>query len=144
MGRTQPNRRYTQHGPTKTRAAMSVAEAQKLSNEYQQIQIDLQKVIDSRAKLEAQHSENEAVEKEFNLLTPNNTIYKLVGSALVKQDPVEAKANVSKRLEFIRNEIKRVEGQLKELQSKSEGKKNQLVALQMQAQQAQQQGAGAI
>lgn len=43
--------------------------------------------------------------QEFNLLTPNNTIYKLIGSALVKQDPTEAKANVNKRLEFIQNEM---------------------------------------
>lgn len=43
--------------------------------------------------------------QEFNLLTPNNTIYKLIGSALVKQDPVEAKANVAKRIEFIKNEM---------------------------------------
>ena len=43
--------------------------------------------------------------QEFNLLTPNNTIYKLIGTALVKQDPVEAKANVRKRLEFIGNEM---------------------------------------
>jgi prefoldin beta subunit len=43
--------------------------------------------------------------KEFNLLTPNNTIYKLIGTALVKQDHTEAKANVKKRLEFIQNEM---------------------------------------
>lgn len=112
--------------------------AQQLGNEYQQIQTELQQIVDTRAKLEAQHSENESVEKEFNLLTPNNTIYKLIGTALVKQDPAEAKANVRKRLEFIGNEITRVEASIKETQAKSEAKKNQIVQLQMQAQQAQQ------
>ncbi|KAL7006821.1 Prefoldin subunit 6 [Cystobasidiomycetes sp. EMM_F5] len=124
---------------------MSVAEAQALSSEYQQIQLGecyLQKAVEARARLEAQYNENDAVEKEFNLLTPNNTIYKLIGPALIKQDPVEAKANVRKRIEFIQNEIKRVETQLQEYQTKSEEKKNRLVQLQMQAQQAQQAASG--
>lgn len=34
-----------------------------------------------------------------------NTIYKLVGPALVEQDQTEAKANVEKRLEFIKSEM---------------------------------------
>ncbi|CAD6582999.1 MAG: hypothetical protein CYPHOPRED_002207 [Cyphobasidiales sp. Tagirdzhanova-0007] len=122
---------------------MSAAEAQKLSTEYQQIQIDLQKVIETRAKLEAQFSENDSVEKEFNLLTPNNTIYKMIGGALVKQEPIEAKANVRKRIEFIQGEINRIEDQLKEMQLKSEEKKNRLVQLQIQAREAQQSQTGA-
>jgi prefoldin beta subunit len=43
--------------------------------------------------------------QEFSILTPNNTIYKLIGTALVKQDQSEAKANVKKRLEFINGEM---------------------------------------
>lgn len=43
--------------------------------------------------------------QEFNLLTPNNTIYKLIGGALIKQDPAEAKANVRRRLEFLNEEM---------------------------------------
>lgn len=85
---------------------------------------ELQAIVETRAKLEAQHSENESVDKvstafnsatvslstktlqqEFGLLTPNNTVYKLIGTALVKQDQVEAKANVKKRLEFIQGEM---------------------------------------
>lgn len=38
-------------------------------------------------------------------MTPNNTVYKLIGTALVKQDQTEAKANVKKRLEFIQGEM---------------------------------------
>jgi chaperonin cofactor prefoldin len=38
-------------------------------------------------------------------LTPNNLVFKLVGPVLVKQDQVEAKGNVDKRLEFIRGEM---------------------------------------
>jgi prefoldin beta subunit len=38
-------------------------------------------------------------------LTPNNVVFKLVGPVLVKQDQVEAKSNVDKRLEFIGGEM---------------------------------------
>jgi prefoldin beta subunit len=46
-------------------------------------------------------SENEMVLAEFNLLSTDATIFKLVGPILAKQDPNEAKANVTKRIEFI-------------------------------------------
>ena len=43
--------------------------------------------------------------KEFQTLTSANTVYKLIGPVLVEQDQGEAKANVDKRLEFIRSEL---------------------------------------
>jgi prefoldin beta subunit len=43
--------------------------------------------------------------QEFTLLKDHNTIYKLIGPALVPQDQNEAKSNVEKRLEFIRSEM---------------------------------------
>jgi prefoldin beta subunit len=43
--------------------------------------------------------------QEFSLLKDHNTIYKLIGPALVPQDQTEAKSNVEKRLEFIRSEM---------------------------------------
>jgi len=78
--------------------------------------------------------------QEFTTLTPNNLVFKLVGPVLVKQDQAEAKSNVDKRLEFIRGEMwvsqrmsrvdyahlsdsKRIEGQLQEIEQKSEKKK---------------------
>ena len=38
-------------------------------------------------------------------MTPNNTVYKLVGPVLVAQDQAEAKNNVDKRLDFIRGDM---------------------------------------
>ena len=38
-------------------------------------------------------------------MTDKNTVYKLIGPVLVKQDQAEAKANVEKRLEFITSEM---------------------------------------
>lgn len=43
--------------------------------------------------------------QEFASLTPNNVVFKLVGPVLVKQEQAEAKSNVDKRLEFIREEM---------------------------------------
>jgi hypothetical protein len=59
----------------------------------------------------------------MNLLTPSNTVYKLIGPALVEQDQSEAKQTVEKRLEFIRKEIERIEKQLRDIEEKSQAKK---------------------
>ncbi|TBU37503.1 prefoldin subunit 6 [Dichomitus squalens] len=111
---------------------------QTTSADFQKIQNDLSLVVDARQKLEAQFSENELVKKEFASLTADNTVYKLIGPVLIKQDQMEAKQNVDTRLDFIRGEIKRVEGQLKDLGEKSETKKLQLVEIQAALQQHQQ------
>ena len=98
---------------------------QAASVEYQKIHNDLTIAVDARQKLDAQLSENELVKKvrhystptwyclaklytivqEFSSLTPENTVYKLVGPVLVKQDQMEAKQNVDTRLDFIKGEM---------------------------------------
>ncbi|KAJ7654943.1 prefoldin subunit 6 [Mycena polygramma] len=118
---------------------------QTASTEYQKLQADLSNAVEARQRLDAQLSENDLVKKEFAQLAPDNIVYKQIGPVLVKQDQSEAKANVETRLEFIKGEIKRVEAQLQDIQSKSENKKNELVeiqaALQQTAQQASPSGA---
>ncbi|KAI0755966.1 Prefoldin [Irpex lacteus] len=113
------------------------------SQEYQKLQIELSTVIDARQKLDAQLQENELVKKEFASLSPNNTVYKLIGPVLVPQDQAEAKSNVDTRLDFIKSDIKRVEAQLKDLGDKSEKKKLEIVEAQTSIQQIQQDAAGA-
>ncbi len=49
-------------------------------------------------------------------------VFKLIGPALIKQDLVEAKSNVTKRLEFIRGELERADSQIKSLEGKSKDK----------------------
>ncbi|GMF34141.1 unnamed protein product [Phytophthora lilii] len=48
------------------------------------------------------------VKKELDLLDDEAKVYKLVGPVLLKQDADEAKTNVNKRLEFINNELSKV------------------------------------
>ncbi|KAG8735234.1 hypothetical protein FRC10_010833 [Ceratobasidium sp. 414] len=112
------------------------ARLQAASNEYQKLQDDLQTAVESRQRLDAQLNENESVKKEFATLKSHNTVFKLIGPVLVKQDQAEAKSNVNKRLEYIRGEISRVETQIGDLTKKSEKAKNQIVTIQavMQAQ----------
>lgn len=124
---------------------LSVTEAQNklqnLSTEYQKLEVEISGIVESRQKLESQLKENEMVKEEFKTLTSENTVYKLIGTILVKQDQAEAKSNVNTRLEFIRNEIKRVETQIADMTAKSEKTKNEIVAIQAAFRQQQQQDA---
>jgi prefoldin beta subunit len=45
-------------------------------------------------------------------------VYKLIGPVLVKQDLVEARGNVEKRLDFIKAEADRLEKKAEEMQKK--------------------------
>ncbi|KAL6305750.1 Prefoldin [Sparassis latifolia] len=94
--------------------------AQTVADAYQKVQNEISTAVEASQRLNAQLSENELVQKEFAQLTPENVVYKLIGSALVKQDQVDARANVDKRLEFIRGEIKRFEQQLTGLKERSD------------------------
>ncbi|KZO91252.1 Prefoldin [Calocera viscosa TUFC12733] len=113
---------------------------QKATNEYRKIETDLSNAVEARQRLDIQLTENE---QEFKSLTSQNEVFKLIGPVLVKQDQSEAKSNVEKRLEYIRNEISRVEAQLKDLNAKQEKKRLEVVHLQGQME-SQQQPDGAI
>ncbi|XP_016301887.1 prefoldin subunit 6-like [Sinocyclocheilus anshuiensis] len=111
---------------------------------YQQLQKDVSKSMSARQKLEAQLTENNIVKEELALLDIQNTVYKLIGPVLVKQDLDEAKATVSKRLEYINGEIQRYETLLKEMERKSEQHREVLSSLQQEYQRAQGQAVGKV
>ena len=66
---------------------------------------DMRKTMGSRQQLESQLRENQIVKDELGILQPSNTVYKLIGPALVKQDLEEAKQTVEKRLDYITKEM---------------------------------------
>ncbi|XP_014234470.1 prefoldin subunit 6 [Trichogramma pretiosum] len=105
--------------------------------EYKQVQKEYQKLCSRRQQLDSQLSENTIVDEELKLMKPGNEIYKLVGPILIKQDPIEAKENVKKRLEFINSDIKRTEEAISSIEKKQEVHRNKLEALQVQFQKAQ-------
>ncbi|EAQ83477.1 hypothetical protein CHGG_09881 [Chaetomium globosum CBS 148.51] len=83
------------------------AKLQALSEEFTKLQQDLQDTVQSRQKLEAQMQENLGVQKEFSKLKEGETIYKLIGPVLLKQEKAEAESTVNGRLEFIEKETVR-------------------------------------
>uniref|UniRef100_A0A1A8MC98 Prefoldin subunit 6 n=3 Tax=Nothobranchius TaxID=28779 RepID=A0A1A8MC98_9TELE len=119
---------------------MSDAIQKKLKAEvekYAQMQKDVSKNMSARQKLETQLTENNIVKEELDLLDSSNTIYKLIGPVLVKQDLDEAKATVAKRLEYINGEVQRYETLLKDMEKKSEQHRELLTVLQQELQKAQ-------
>ncbi|XP_034037255.1 prefoldin subunit 6 [Thalassophryne amazonica] len=119
---------------------MSEAIQKKLKSEvqkYAQIQKDVSNSMTCRQKLEKQLTENNIVKEELDLLDSTNTVYKLIGPVLVKQDVDEAKATVAKRLEYINGEIQRYEAALKDLEQQSEQQREVLSSLQQDYQKAQ-------
>ncbi|QPG94173.1 hypothetical protein C2857_005112 [Epichloe festucae Fl1] len=110
------------------------AKLQAMSEDYQKLQQELQDTVNSRQKLQSQQQENAGVFKEFEKLGDDETIYKLVGPVLLKQDKVEAEGTVKGRLDFIQGEVTRLEGQINETQDKLEKKKTEILQLQASAQ----------
>merc|ERR1711860_260585 len=104
---------------------------------FKVVQKDYQKSLSARQQLDAQFNENTLVKEELSLLSEDNNVYKLTGPVLIKQDLEEAKQNVQKRLDYINGEIKRQEGNLKDLDKKQDTHRENINKLQQQFQQAQ-------
>ena len=51
------------------------------------------------------HGQNVTYFKELDRLDADDTVYKLVGPVLVKQDLTESKQNIAKRIEYITAEM---------------------------------------
>ncbi|KAH8773712.1 Prefoldin [Diaporthe sp. PMI_573] len=119
-------------------ASEAQAKLQALSEEFTKLQTELQTVVSSRQKLEAQKQENSGVKSEFGKLKDGEAIYKLVGPALLKQEKAEAEATVDGRLEFINKDITRQEDKIKEIQEKLERVKGDIIRIQTTAQSAAQ------
>merc|ERR1711998_736599 len=80
---------------------------------YKAAQADNQKLVAQRTQLHQQSSENQMVLKELNLLEDEAAVFKLVGPVLIPQDLIEAKANVQKRLDYMKGETDKIEAKMK-------------------------------
>ncbi|KAL9016979.1 MAG: hypothetical protein Q9185_005674 [Variospora sp. 1 TL-2023] len=99
---------------------------QTLSEEYQKLQTDLQSHISTLSTLSSQQTENSSVLSTLSTHPSTSSVYKKIGPVLLKQEKSEAETAVQGRLDFIANEMKRVEGVVAEMQRASEGKKMEL------------------
>jgi prefoldin beta subunit len=72
---------------------------------FRSIQIEMQAAVEKQAQFEAQKNENSLVKAELDALKDGESVYKLMGTVLVRQDVSEAKSLVNGRLEFITKEL---------------------------------------
>jgi prefoldin beta subunit len=117
----------------------------------QEIQQDLQRTNVARSKLQVQLQENELVLVELNHVkldakstagaAAHGSVYKLIGPVLVKQDLDEAKANVQKRIDFIRAELKRLESKAADDQTKIQAQNKKMLEIQRTMQERMQRAA---
>ncbi|ERS98834.1 tubulin-binding prefolding complex subunit YKE2 [Sporothrix schenckii 1099-18] len=110
---------------------------QELTDQYTKLQQEQQTLIVAQQRLNAQKTENEGVKKQFEDLKDGETIYKLVGPVLLKQEKFEADSTVKGRLDFIDKEIGRLEDEIKESNTKMDEIKDKIMATQTSAQPAQ-------
>ncbi|KAK6198554.1 Prefoldin [Scheffersomyces amazonensis] len=108
---------------------------EELSLAFNEQQQNVNEYIAVRSKLETQFQENKIVLTEFENLNDESKIYKLTGPILIPQEYAEAKLNVSKRIEFIQDEIKRVETKITEEEKAMEATRDKLLALRAQIEQ---------
>lgn len=105
---------------------------EKLSLEFSNAQGTLNELMTARSTLETQYQENKIVLNEFDNLNEDSKIYKLTGPILMPQEYDEAKLNVTKRIEFIEGEIKRVETKIGDEEKKIEATREKLIAIRSQ------------
>jgi len=110
---------------------------QKELDAFKGVQKDFNKAINQRKLLDGQLNENKAVKDELDLIKKDAQVYKLIGPVLVKQDLEEARQNVSKRMEYISKELKRVDDVISTLDKSQESHTKILTMLQQEYQQAQ-------
>ena len=103
---------------------------EKEAQSYRELQQELGAYQSSHQQYQQQKSENDMVLSELNSLDDSASVFKQVGPALLKQDPVEAKSNVSKRLEYINSEITRLNSHISSIESKQSCKQSDITKLQ--------------
>ena len=90
----------------------------------------MQRNAGAQQQFTSQKHENDMVLKELEALEPDDAVFKLMGPALVKQEPDDARGNVRKRLEFIEAELARLDAAGAALAAKAEATQAKVAAAQ--------------
>lgn len=114
-----------------------VAKFRNLQQELQNLQANYQTVM-------GQQTENELVAAELDLIHNNDTVYKMIGPVLIKQDLEEARDTVQKRLEFIRSEKEKLEAKIESTEKAGNDRATKIQKMQAQLQQVTAQAVRAI
>jgi prefoldin beta subunit len=115
---------------------MSAAEIDDEIANFRDIQEQLQRVQNDLQLVLGQMTENEMVQQELTLLDSSTNVYKMVGPVLIKNSLDDAKETVTKRLEFITTEKKRLEDKQKELEERGVAISHKVQQMQAALQQA--------
>lgn len=97
---------------------MSAAEIDDEIANFRDVQEQLQRTRNDLQLVMQQLTENEMVKQELALLDSSTNVYKMVGPVLIKNSLEDANETVSKRLEFINGEKKRLEAKNTELEQR--------------------------
>merc|ERR1712166_152607 len=101
---------------------------------YQDGQREVGQLQTQRQQLTEQIAENAMVQAELKLLEDDAEVFKLVGPVLVPQDQAEAKANVEKRISYMKTEMDKCDKRLEERQGELEELQNKISGLQQKMQ----------
>merc|ERR1711976_269521 len=102
FSRAQENLQHKNFPKMNMIATPAQQEAFKTSyKKIQELNVEREDHRAAKQKLNTQLSENNMVMAELKLLKDDAVIYKMVGPALIKQDPEEVKLNVRNRLNHI-------------------------------------------
>ncbi|XP_052860493.1 probable prefoldin subunit 6 [Anopheles cruzii] len=99
---------------------------------FRDSQKEFSKLMQTQQQLDGQYLENKSILEELQMLKPTNTVYKLYGPVLVKQELEESKQNVGKRIEYITKELKRCSENINQLEQKQDKYRANLQKLQQQ------------
>lgn len=101
---------------------------------FKQCQKEVNQLTGMRQQLDGQLNENSIVKEELALLKPSGEVYKMVGPILLRQDHTEAKENIEKRMNYIKNELQRIDDRIQSLETKQDEFRERLTKLQQQFQ----------
>ena len=107
---------------------------EKETEKFRETQADVSKNHTARLRFTQQLQESEMVKKELEILDDESVVYKLVGPALIRQDLVEAKANIDTRMQFMKKESDRLDSNLKGLENKQQQSQQEIANLQQKLQ----------
>ena len=107
---------------------------EKETEKFRETQAEVNKNHTARLRFTQQLEESEMVKKELELLDDESVVYKLIGPALIRQDIVEAKANIDTRMQFMKKESDRLDSNLKGLESKQNQSQQEIGELQKRLQ----------
>lgn len=97
---------------------------------FRAAQRELQLAVEAESSVRAQKNESDLVRSELAALKPGETVYKLMGPMLVRQEQADARSVVDGRLEFLEKELQRLEDNIKRAQEKQLAARRTLLEMQ--------------